>query len=177
MTTKYTIDPAHSAASFSIKHMMIAKVHGGFEKLGGTLNYDPSAPEKSAVDVQIEMNSISTREAARDTHLKSADFFDVEKFPKITFKSTSVSKNADNRLAVNGDLTIKDQTRQVVLAVDEISGEMKDPWGNIKIGASASTKIKRKDFGLTWNAALEAGGVLVGDDVTINLEMQFTKST
>ena len=175
MTAKYSIDPTHSAANFSIKHMMIAKVHGGFEKLSGSLNYDAGQPENTTIDVEIEAGSISTREAARDTHLKSADFFDVEKFPKITFKSTAVEKKGDDHLAVTGDLTIKDQTKKVILSVEDISGEMKDPWGNIKIGASATTKIKRKDFGLTWNAALEAGGVLVGDDVTISLEIQFTK--
>lgn len=172
--TQFDLDPSHSSASFSIKHMMIAKVHGAFEKLSGTLMLDHTAIEKSVVDITIEAASINTREAARDTHLKSADFFDVEKFPTITFKSKSVS-GSTGELKVTGDLTIHGVTKEVVLEVEGPSAELKDPWGNIKIGASATTKIKRKDFGLTWNAAIEAGGVLVGDDVNITLEVQFTK--
>lgn len=174
MSNTYQIDPSHSTASFSIKHMMIAKVHGGFEKLSGTLVYDAANPSKSSVQVAIETNSINTREPQRDTHLRSPDFFDVEKYPTITFKSTRV-EGSGGELKVIGDLTIHGVTQQVTLDVDGPSDEMKDPWGNIKIGASGSTKIKRKDFGLTWNAALEAGGFLVGDDVTINLDVQFVK--
>lgn len=175
MKTTWQIDPAHSTASFSIKHMMIAKVHGGFEKLSGTLIYDSQNPKETKVDATIETASINTREAQRDTHLKSADFFDVEKFPTITFKSTQIEKTGDDQLVVTGDLTIHGVTKQVRLDVEGPSAEMKDPWGNTKIGASASTKIKRKDFGLNWNAALEAGGFLVGDDVNITLDLQFTK--
>ena len=172
--SKYQIDPSHSSASFSIKHMMIAKVHGGFEKLSGHLIYDPANLAKSSIEVSIETGSINTREAARDTHLKSADFFDAEKYPAITFKSTRVTGSAGD-LKVTGDLTIHGVTQSVILDVEGPSEEMKDPWGNIKLGASGSTKIKRKDFGLTWNAALEAGGLLVGDDVTITLDVQFVK--
>lgn len=170
----YQIDSSHSSAGFSIKHMMIAKVHGAFEKVSGEMSYDPANPEKASVRVSIEAASINTREPQRDTHLKSADFFDVEKFPTLTFNSTRVEKDGDG-LKVTGDLTIHGVTRSVVLDVDGPSEEMKDPWGNLKIGASATTKIKRKDFGLTWNAALEAGGVLVGDDVSISLDVQFAK--
>lgn len=173
-TTTYQIDPSHSTASFTIKHMMIAKVHGGFEKMSGTLVYDKADPSKSSIQVSIETNSINTREAQRDTHLRSPDFFDVEKYPTITFKSTRV-EGSGGELKVVGDLTIHGVTQQVTLDVDGPSDEMKDPWGNTKIGASATTKIKRKDFGLTWNAALEAGGFLVGDDVTIQLDVQFVK--
>lgn len=170
----YQIDPSHSTASFSIKHMMIAKVHGGFEKMSGTLQYDAANPSKSSVQVSIEAASVNTREAQRDAHLKSPDFFDVEKYPTITFKSTRVD-GSGGELKVIGDLTIHGVTQQVTLDVEGPSDEMKDPWGNTKIGASGTTKIKRKDFGLTWNAALEAGGFLVGDDVTINLDVQFVK--
>lgn len=170
----YHIDPSHSNADFTIKHMMIAKVHGGFEKLSGKFVYDPVSPEKSIVDVSIDAASINTREDQRDTHLRSADFFDVEKYPAITFKSSRF-ENREEGLKVMGDLTIHGVTRPVVLDVEKPSEEMKDPWGNVKIGVSGTTKIKRKDFGLTWNAALEAGGLLVGDDVNITLDVQFVK--
>ena len=170
----WKIDPAHSSVSFSIKHMMIAKVHGAFEKLAGTLHHDASDVTKSSVEATIDAASINTREAQRDTHLKSADFFDVEKYPVITFKSKKVEGSGED-LIVIGDLGIHGVTKEVVIAVDGLSSEMKDPWGNTKIGMSGQTKIKRKDFGLNWNAALEAGGVLVGDDVAINLDIQFVK--
>ncbi len=170
----WNIDPAHSSASFSIKHMMIAKVHGGFEKLSGTLQYDAANPAQASVEASIDAASINTREAQRDGHLRSADFFDVEKFPTLSFKSTKVEADGDD-LKVTGLLKIKDVSKEVVFAVEGPTAELKDPYGNLKIGVSATTKIKRKDFGLTWNAALEAGGVLVGDDVTITLDVQFAK--
>jgi len=174
MLTTWQIDTAHSSANFSIKHMMIAKVHGGFEKLSGTLQYDPQDITKSSVEAVIETASINTREAQRDAHLKSADFFDAEKYPQLIFKSKKIEKDGDD-LKVIGDLTIHGVTKEVVLNAEAPSEEMKDPWGNTKIGISATTKIKRKDFGLNWNAALEAGGVLVGDDVAITLDIQFLK--
>lgn len=170
----WLIDPAHSSANFSVKHMMIAKVHGGFEKVSGTLQYDPSDITKASIEASIDAASINTREAQRDGHLKSADFFDVEKYPTLNFKSKKVEKDGED-LKVTGDLTIHGVTKEVVLEVEGPTAEMKDPYGNIKIGISATTKIKRKDFGLTWNAALEAGGVLVGDDVAISLDIQFAK--
>ncbi len=175
MSQVYQIDPAHSTVSFTIKHMMIAKVHGGFEKLSGKLVYDAANPAQSSIEVEIDAASINTRESQRDAHLKSADFFDVEKFPTLSFKSTKIEANGDGELKLIGDLTIHGVTNSVILAVEGPTAEMKDPWGNLKIGASATTKIKRKDFGLTWNAALEAGGFLVGDDVTISLDVQFIK--
>lgn len=155
---------------------MIAKVHGAFEKMSGQLEFDPANISQAKVEVKIEANSINTREPQRDTHLKSADFFDVEKYPQLSFKSTKVFQDGDN-LKVVGDLTIHGVTKSITLDVEGPSKEMKDPWGNVKIGASATTKIKRKDFGLTWNAALEAGGVLVGDDVNITLDVQFVKQS
>lgn len=170
----YQIDPSHSSATFSVKHMMIAKVHGAFEKMSGTLNYDSSSPLGTQVQLEIEAASINTREAQRDTHLKSADFFDVEKYPKITFQSQSFEKTSDG-FKVVGDLTIHGVTNKVTLDMESPSAEMKDPWGNTKMAVSGTTKIKRKDFGLTWNAALEAGGVLVGDEVSIQLDVQFVK--
>ena len=170
----YLIDPSHSSVNFSIKHMMIAKVHGGFEKLSGKIQYDPKNPEATKVEAMIEVGSINTRDSQRDTHLKSADFFDVENYPLISFSSRRVVGNKGD-LKIEGDLTIHGVTQSVILDVEQPSEEMKDPWGNIKIGFSGSTEIKRRDFGLTWNAALEAGGFLVGDDVTINLDVQFVK--
>ena len=172
--SKFQIDPSHSTASFSVRHMMMSKVHGGFEKLSGTLDYDAKYPAKAVVEIVIDAVSINTRDAARDTHLKSADFFDTEKYPTVTFRSTKV-EGSGSELKVIGDLTIHGVTKQVTLEVEGPSDEVKDPWGNLKIGASATTKIKRKDFGLTWNAALEAGGVLVGDDISISLDVQFVK--
>lgn len=175
MTTTWQIDPAHSSASFSIKHMMIAKVNGGFEKLSGQLVLDKENFANSKVEADIEAASINTREAQRDAHLKSADFFDVEKYPTISFRSNKVERVGEGELKVLGELTIHGVTKSVTLDVDGPSDELKDPWGQTKIGATGTTKIKRKEFGLTWNAALEAGGVLVGDDVSITLDMQFVK--
>jgi polyisoprenoid-binding protein YceI len=174
-TTKWQIDPAHSTASFSVKHMMIAKVHGVFEKLSGELNLDRDRLDLSSVAATIDAKSINSHEAQRDTHLKSADFFDVEKFPTLSFKSAKVEFLGTDELKVTGDLTIRGVTKQVTFSVEGPSQELKDPWGNSKIGISATTKIKRKEFGLTWNAALEAGGFLVGDDVTITLDIQFAQ--
>jgi polyisoprenoid-binding protein YceI len=155
--------------------MMIAKVHGTFAKAAGKLVYDKSNPEKSYAEATIDASSINTNEPQRDNHLKSADFFDVAQFPELSFKSTSVVSSGAGELKVKGDLTIKGVTQPVTLLVEGPTDEHKDPYGNLKIGLSASTKIKRKDFGLTWNAALETGGVLVGDDITINLDLQFAR--
>lgn len=174
MTIQYKIDPAHSSANFSIKHMMISKVHGGFDKIGGVFHYDSANPENSKVQAEIEVGSINTREAQRDGHLKSADFFDVEKYPLITFNSKNFKSNGEQMLVL-GDLTIRGETREVTLVMEGPTAEIKDPWGNLKSAITASTKIKRKDFGLSWNAALEAGGVLVGEDVMITLDIQFAK--
>ena len=170
----WELDPSHSSANFSIRHMMLAKVQGNFTKLAGQLKLDSSNSANSSIEATIETASIDTREAKRDEHLRSADFFDVERFPTITFKSKRVRLGA-SKSEVVGDLTIHGVTKEVTLEVEGLDTEVKDPWGNIKIGGSATTKIKRKDFGLIWNAALEAGGVLVGDDVAISLEVQFVK--
>lgn len=173
----YQLDSVHSSVGFSVKHMMIAKVHGTFEKLSGKLVFDKNDLGKTSAEATIEAGSINTRESQRDTHLRSPDFFDVEKFPFLTFKSKTITGSLDGDLKVTGDLTIKGITKPVTLDVEGPTAELKDPYGNLKIGLSATTKIKRKEFGLTWNVALEAGGVLVGDDVTITLDLQFVKES
>ncbi len=175
MKAKWQLDPAHSSANFSVRHMMIAKVHGSFEKLTGSLEFDPEKLADSKVDAVIDTSSITTRESQRDAHLKSPDFFNVESFPNMTFKSNRIEKSGEGKYKVHGDLTIRDVTKPVILDVDGPSQEMKDPWGNMRIGASGSTRINRKDFGLNWNTALETGGFLVGDEVTITIDAQFVK--
>jgi len=172
----WNLDAAHSVAEFKVKHMMISNVKGQFTKLTGTLHLDEQDITKSTVDASIETASIHTRDEQRDAHLKSADFFDVEKFPALTFKSTGIARKSEGELAVTGDLTIHGITRKVVFTVEGPTPEAKDPWGHKRIGLSATTKINRKDFGLTWNAALETGGILVGDEVTITLDVQFVKA-
>ncbi len=176
MKTTYKIDPAHSTAQFVVRHMMITNVRGGFSGVQGAVVYDPENPTTSSVDVVIDANTINTLEADRDKHLKSADFLDVEKYPAITFKSSTVTLDGDGELNLQGDLTIHGVTREVVLKVEVPSAETKDPWGNARIGASATTRIKRSDFGLTWNAALETGGFLVGDNLKIELEVSVIRA-
>jgi len=171
----WKIDPVHSVVEFKVKHMMISNVKGNFTKFSGTLTYDEARPENSSAQAVIEVASIDTRDAQRDAHLKTAEFLDAEKYPTITFQSTSVKAAGTGRGVVEGDLTIHGVTRKVVLNVEGPTEPGKDPWGNTRVGANATTKISRKDFGLTWNAALETGGVLVGDEVTITLEMQFVQ--
>ena len=174
-TTTWNIDPVHSAAQFKVKHMMISNVKGEFTSVKGSLEFDPQNIENSHVQAEIDATTINTREPQRDAHLKSADFFDVEKFPTLSFRSTKVSRNGDGELSVAGELTIHGITRPVTFVLEGPSEATKDPWGNTRIGLSATTKINRKDFGLTWNAALETGGILVGEDVTITLDVQFVK--
>ncbi len=170
----FELDPAHSSANFSIKHMMIAKVNGGFKNVKGTLVFDKDNLAASSLTAEIEAASIDTKEPQRDNHLRSADFFDVEKFPTINFRSTSITgKNGEYK--VLGDLTMHGVTRPVELKLEGLDSELKDPYGNIKVGATATTKVNRKDFGLNWNAALEAGGILVGEDVNITIDVQFAK--
>ena len=155
--------------------MMITNVKGQFTGVSGALSLDENNLTLSRVEATIDAASINTREPQRDTHLKSPDFFDVEKFPTLSFKSTHVSREADGELAVAGDLTIHGVTRSVTFEVEGPTAPAKDPWGNTRLGLSATTKINRKDFGLTWNAALETGGILVGEEVTITLEIEFVK--
>jgi len=170
----WNLDKSHSTAGFSVRHLMISNVKGYFSDLSATLQYDPVHIENNAVSVTIQAASVDTREAARDTHLKSADFFEVEKYPEITFRSVAWQHKNDDELLVKGDLTIHGVTREVVLTVER-TPEMKDPWGT-RVGFTGKTKINRKDFGLGWNVAIEAGGVVVGEDVTITIEAEFVKS-
>ena len=172
-TTTWNIDPAHSVVEFKVKHMMISNVKGSFPKVSGVLTLDEANPAASKVEASVEVASIETRDAQRDGHLKSADFFDVEKYPTMTFVSTAVNPAAGT---VEGDLTIKGITNKVTFEVEGPTLPAKDPWGNLRVAISATTKISRKEFGLTWNAALETGGVLVGDDVTITLDAEFVKA-
>lgn len=170
----WQIDTAHSHVQFTVRHMMISKVRGSFEAFSGTVEFDESNPTASTIDVEIEVGSINTREAQRDGHLKSADFFDAESYPTMTFKSNRVEKVDDSHGRIIGDLTIKGVTKEVVLDV-EYFGLAKSPWGTTSAGASASTKINRKDWGLSWNQALETGGVLVGEEVKIDIEIEIVK--
>jgi polyisoprenoid-binding protein YceI len=171
----YTIDPAHSTAGFKVRHLMVSWVRGEFSGVAGTVVYDPEHPENSRVEATIDVATLHTRDEQRDAHLKSADFFDVEKYPTITFVSKKVEKVGEREGKLMGDLTIHGVTKEVVLDVEGPAPEVKDPWGNIKSGVSAATKIKRSDFGLVWNAPLEAGGVLVGDEVHISLELELLR--
>jgi len=171
----WKIDPSHSAAEFKVRHMMISYVKGKFSGLSGVLKLDENDYTHSVVEVSIPAASVSTVDEKLDAHLKEADFFDVQNFPTLTFKSTSIRYLGDRDYEVTGDLTIRGVTKSVTLSVDEVSEPSKDPWGNQRIGLSGSAKINRKDFGFVWNAPLELGGVLVGDEVTITLDVQFIK--
>jgi polyisoprenoid-binding protein YceI len=168
----FDIDTAHSAASFSVRHLMVSNVRGDFGKVTGTVDWDGKA---GSVEATIDVSSINTRDEKRDGHLKSPDFFDVAKFPTITFKSTKIAADGKGKLKITGDLTIHGVTKSVVLNVEGPTAESKDPWGNTKIGAAATTKINRKDFGLGWNKALETGGVVVGDEVSITIDLELNK--
>jgi polyisoprenoid-binding protein YceI len=174
-TSIWNIDPAHSAAEFKVRHMMISFVKGKFSGLSGVLKLDETDYTHSTVEVSIPAASVSTVDDKLDAHLKNEDFFDVEKFPTLTFKSTGIRSTGGQDYEVTGDLTIRGVTNPVTLSVNDLSEPSKDPWGNLRIGLSGSTKVNRKDFGLVWNAPLEFGGVLVGDEVTITLDVQFIK--
>jgi polyisoprenoid-binding protein YceI len=172
---KWNIDPSHSTAEFSVRHLMITNVKGRFGKLQGSVEYDPARPELTKLEATIDASSIDTRDEKRDAHLRSGDFFDVEKFPTLTFKSTEVKKTADGFTAI-GELTMHGVTKPIELDIEGPSDQTKDPWGNTRIGASATAKINRKDWGLNWNAALETGGVLVGETVKITLEISLVQA-
>jgi polyisoprenoid-binding protein YceI len=172
----YKIDPAHSSAQFVVRHMMITNVRGSFSNIQGSAVWDAGNPGQSSLEAVIDASTVNTNEPARDTHLRSADFLDVEKYPTIAFRSTSVESAGEGELSVKGDLTIHGVTKAVVLKVEGPTAEGKDPWGNARIGASATTKIKRSEFGLVYNAALETGGILIGDDLKIELEVSLIRS-
>ncbi len=171
----YDIDATHSSAHFSVRHLMISNVKGEFTKVSGTVTFDPDNPKASKVEAIIDVNSLHTRDEQRDGHLKSAEFFDSAKFPEIKFVSTSVEPDGHDEYLVKGDMTIHGVAKEVALHVEGPTPEVKDPWGNLKAGAAATAKINRKDFGLTWNAALETGGVMIGEEVKLNLEVELTR--
>ncbi len=173
-SSRWVLDAAHSHMSFSVRHLMISNVRGEFQRASGEAIFDPQRPEASTIDVSIEVASINTREEKRDEHLRSADFFDVANYPAMTFVSKSVRRRGEG-LEIVGDLSIRGTTREVTLAVEELTGVQGDPWGNQRVGASARTKIRRSDFGMQWNSALETGGVLVGDEVSIQLEVELIR--
>lgn len=170
---EWRIDTNHSAAQFAVKHMMVSTVRGAFEKMTGTVNYDPAAPENASVKVEIDVSTVNTRNAKRDGHLKSPDFFDVAKYPTMTFESTKVQK-AGSGLKLTGNLTLHGVTKEVTFDVDGPAEPVKSR-GGLRTGATATAKISRKDFGLTWNRMLEAGGVTVGDEVDLIIDIEMTQ--
>ncbi|MCO5195176.1 MAG: YceI family protein [Anaerolineae bacterium] len=170
----WQIDFSHSQIQFSVRHMMISKVRGTFEQFSGSINYDEVNPTNTTVDIAVDITSINTRDEQRDAHLRSADFFDAENFPMMTFKSTRVEQVNKHNGRLYGDLTIRGVTKPVVLDVT-YEGQAQSPWGTTSAGFSATGKINRKEWNMQWNAALETGGVLVGDDVTISIELELVK--
>ncbi len=171
---RWTLDASHTSVGFTVRHMMITNVRGELGSVAGEVVFDPKNLGAAKVRATIDVASINTREAKRDEHLRSADFFDVESHPQMVFESREVRAKGDGYEIV-GDLTIRGTTREVVLSVDDVTGEHTDPWGNKRIGASAKGKIRRSEFGMTWNTALEAGGVLVSDEVKIHIEASLIK--
>ncbi|MEJ2709231.1 MAG: YceI family protein [Anaerolineales bacterium] len=172
----WKIDSAHSEISFSVRHMMISNVRGRFENFTGTVEFDEQNPENSSVEVKIDASSINTREKDRDNHLRSADFLNADKYPYLTFKSTRVEKTGADTGRIHGDLTIRDVTHEVVLDVD-YAGKVKSPFGSESAGFSATTTINRRKWGLEWNVPLETGGVLVGEEIKIFIELELIKQT
>ncbi|HVO56423.1 MAG TPA: YceI family protein [Dongiaceae bacterium] len=173
--TTWQIDPQHTAAQFAVKHLMISTVRGQFKGVTGTVNWDDQDPAKSTVDVTIDATTVDTSEPKRDAHLKSPDFFDVAKYPTITFKSKKVEQVSAGKLKITGDLTIHGVTKEAVLDVEGPTAPVKDPWGNTRVAANATTKVNRQDYGVKWNANMDGGGVVVGDEVTITIDLEMTK--
>jgi polyisoprenoid-binding protein YceI len=174
-TSTWQIDPNHSAAQFAVRHLAISTVRGAFTKVTGTIQLDDKDVSKSSVDVTIEAASVDTRVADRDKDLRSDHFFDVEKYPTLTFKSAKVEQEAPGKLKVTGDLTIHGVTKQVVLEVEGPTAPVKDPWGNQRAAANATTKINRQDFGVKWNAKMDGGGLVVGDDIDITIDVEMVQ--
>lgn len=172
----WNLDPAHSAAEFKVKHMMISNVKGSVRGLKGVLKLDEANPARSSVEASADLNTLSTGDEQRDGHLKSADFFDAAKYPEMTFESTAIRDLGNGDFEVEGNLTVHGVTKPVTFAVEGLGQPGKDPWGNLRVGLTAIAKINRKDFGLTWNATLETGGVLVGEEVVLTLDVQFIKA-
>ena len=177
LMASYRIDSQHTGAHFKVRHMMISNVKGEFSRVTGSAEFDPSSLSTSHVEATIESASVNTREAQRDAHLKSHDFLDVGRYPSISFRSTKIASSGENRYDVVGDLTIRGVTREVTLHVESLTPEITDPDGLLRRGASANTRIQRKDFGLVWNAVLESGGFVVGDDVDITIDAELVRKT
>lgn len=175
--TEWQIDPAHSAAHFSVRHLMISNVRGEFSKLSGKVILDSADLTRSNVEVSLETASVNTREPQRDEHLRSADFFDVANHPLMTFQSRRIEAEGPENFKLTGDLTIRGITKEVTFDVEGPTPPQKDPWGNVRAGVTATAKINRKDFGLVWNALVEGGGVLVGDEVKITIEAELLQKT
>ena len=171
-TSTWQLDPSHSAAQFSVRHLAISTVRGGFSSVKGTVVFDDKDVSKSSVDVTIDVNTVDTREPNRDKDLKSDHFFDVAQYPTMTFKSTKVEQAEPGKLKVTGNLTIHGVTKEVVLEVEGQTAPVKDPWGNQRTAVNATTKINRQDFGVKWNATMDNGGVVVGDEVSINIDAE-----
>jgi len=176
VTSTWNIDPSHTAATFAVKHLMISTVRGEFSKVTGTLQFDDADITKSTVNVTIDTTTVNTREPNRDADLRSDHFLDVKEYPTMTFKSKKVEKAGDGKLKITGDLTIRGVTKEVVLDVDGPTAAVKDPWGNQRMAISATTKINRQDFGVKWNANMDGGGVVVGDDVNITIDAEVIKA-
>ena len=174
LAATWQIDPAHSNVSFSVRHMMVSNVRGEFTKVSGTVDGDEKTPTQAVINATIDASSINTREAKRDDHLKSADFLDVAKYPTVTFKSKRIEPSGTGQFKVTGDLTLHGVTREVVLDVSDVTPPIKDPMGKTRAGAHASTKIDRKDFGINWSKAMDGGGLLVGNDVDISIDVEAT---
>lgn len=174
-TTTYELDPVHSYLGFSVRHMMVSQQRGQFQGVTGTLTLDRENLTRSHVEIAIDVATIHTNHTDRDHHLRSAEFFDVANHPRMTFASREVQVQPDGEVRITGDLTIRGTTRSVTLTAEPLSAESKDPFGNIKIGTSATGKLSRKEFGLVWNAVLETGGVALGDDVKLMLDVQFVR--
>jgi len=175
VASTWKIDPAHSSAQFSVRHLAISTVRGAFSSVNGSVNYDDKDVSKSTIDVTIDVNSVDTRQPDRDKDLKSDKFFDTANYPNITFKSTKVEQAGVGKLKVTGDLTIRGTTKSVVLDVEGPTAPVKDPWGNSRVAASATTKVNRQDYGVKWNAKLDNGGVVVGDDVNIIIDVELVQ--
>jgi polyisoprenoid-binding protein YceI len=172
----WNIDPVHSIAEFRVRHLMISHVRGQFTGVSGSLTYSETDPTQSRVEASIDAATIDTRDPQRDTHLKSADFFDAEQFPTLSFRSSHVVRRRDGTLTVSGPLTIHGVTKEAEFTVEGPTPPVKDPWGNTRVGVHASTKINRSEYGLTFNAPMETGGVMVGEEVSITLELEFVRS-
>jgi polyisoprenoid-binding protein YceI len=171
---RYDIDPVHSTLQFRVRHMMIANFTGAFTGVSGSANFDPANPSASSFEATIDVNTLNTRDPNRDGHLKGPDFFDAASHPTIKFKSKKVTP-AGKGYQATGDLTLRGVTKEVALQIDEVTGEVKDPWGNMRRGVAASTTINRKDFGFAFNAPIEGGGAMVGDNVQITMDMELTR--